>query len=102
MTAQIPPPNGSLPLLESDRDDTDPDIFDRNRVTQAGFSRQSAPDQKADTVPRCITCGRRVDDSSQFDQGVTWALQGVNFMLAKRMPKAEADMLTLWLQHGLT
>ena len=89
--AALPPPHGSLPLLESDQDDTDPDVF----------GRQSRPDQKADTIPRCITCGRRVDDTAQFDQGVTWALQGINWMLRQRMPRAEADNLTLWFQQEL-
>jgi hypothetical protein len=98
MPGRLPPPEGSLPLLEIDRDDTDPDVF----------GRQSAPDQRGDTVPRCVSCGRRVDDPSQFDQGVTWALQGVNWMLrnagpaGQRMTKAEADNLTLWFQQGLS
>lgn len=90
-----PKPPGALPLLESVKDDTDPDVFGR-------------PDPNADTVPRCMTCGRRSDDDTAFDQGVAYALRGVHWMLlqgkgpAHGLSRSQADNFVLWLRSGIS
>lgn len=92
--AKLPPPEGSLPVLEI-KDDTDPDVF-APRKTRTGYLGQDS-----DTVPRCMTCGRASEDIPSFDRGVIYALQGVRWMLKQRMTEAEADHLVLWLKQGI-
>ncbi len=76
---------GALPELELPESDTDPDVFGNEEPT----------------VPRCLTCGRRSDMPTSFQEGVDYALRGVRFMLVKKMPADEADHLVLWLRSGI-
>jgi hypothetical protein len=86
--------------MYDDDPDTDPDVFGHVPkhpvATEPGYAGQDS-----DTVPRCVTCGRPTEEQASFSQGMIYALQGVFWMLKKRMPESEANALAVWFKRGI-
>src|SRR5688572_6775037 len=88
---KLPLPHGSLPELDQG-DKTDPDVFG---------CRPEQESAELDTVPRCVTCSRPTETPTSFDQGMIHALNGAYFVLCKRLDRATAAALAIWLKEEI-
>lgn len=80
-----PNDTGSIPWLELEPDDTDPEPF--------GTSKE------LDTVPRCTACGQATVGLDPFEQGKSYVLRGLYWTLCKKLSKRQASELAIWLQE---